>query len=215
MLDLRRGRASGRKHRLFACACVRLFWWGGLSRGFGHLAVEASEGYADGLIGAEARMNAWDPTDPLYGSLGPAIDLDLAVLPHEPLPLRAAYAACWANQDNPYRAARAVIDVANAGERAVQAEVLRDLFGPRPDRIVTPPASVMAWEGGLVVKLAASVYEGRSLPEGTLDGVRLGVLADALEDAGCSDEELLLHFRSGGGGHWRGCWGIDLLLGKG
>jgi hypothetical protein len=65
------------------------------------------------------------------------------------------------------------------------------------------------------VKLAASIYEERRLPQSTLDGVRLGVLADALEDAGCTDDELLLHFRHQGQSHWRGCWGLDMILGRG
>ena len=42
----------------------------------------------------------------------------------------------------------------------------------------------------------------------------LPVLADALEEAGCTDTDLLAHCRSGGG-HLRGCWAVDLLLGKG
>ena len=42
----------------------------------------------------------------------------------------------------------------------------------------------------------------------------LPVLADALEEAGCTDADLLAHCRSGGG-HLRGCWAVDLLLGKG
>jgi hypothetical protein len=41
----------------------------------------------------------------------------------------------------------------------------------------------------------------------------LPVLADALEDAGCTDRALLGHCRSGLR-HVRGCWAIDLLLGR-
>jgi hypothetical protein len=51
------------------------------------------------------------------------------------------------------------------------------------------------------------------MPEGLLDGTRLAILADALEETGCADEELLGHLR-GPGPHVRGCWPIDLLLGK-
>jgi hypothetical protein len=47
-----------------------------------------------------------------------------------------------------------------------------------------------------------------------LDTVRLAVLADALEEAGCADPDLLGHLR-GPGPHVRGCWAVDLLLGKG
>ncbi len=39
------------------------------------------------------------------------------------------------------------------------------------------------------------------------------VLADALEDAGCADADILAHCR-GHGPHVRGCWVVDLVLGK-
>jgi hypothetical protein len=52
-----------------------------------------------------------------------------------------------------------------------------------------------------------------SLPEGHLDPARRGLLAGALEDAGCTDAELLGHLR-GPGLHVRGCWALDLVLGK-
>jgi hypothetical protein len=42
---------------------------------------------------------------------------------------------------------------------------------------------------------------------------RNALLADALEDAGCSDTDILEHFRRSGE-YARGCWVIDLLLGK-
>jgi hypothetical protein len=51
------------------------------------------------------------------------------------------------------------------------------------------------------------------MPSGHLDPARLAVLADALEDAGCADADLLGHLR-GPGPHIRGCWAVDLLLGK-
>ena len=62
--------------------------------------------------------------------------------------------------------------------------------------------------------LATAAYEERILPAGTLDSDRLAVLADALEDAGCDNEDILSHLR-GPGPHVRGCWVVDLLLGKG
>ena len=62
--------------------------------------------------------------------------------------------------------------------------------------------------------MAEAAYEQRELPAGTLDPARLTVLADALEDAGCADADLLGHLR-GPGPHVRGCWAVDLLLGKG
>jgi hypothetical protein len=98
---------------------------------------------------------------------------------------------------------------ARAAERAAQAALLRDIFGPllsQPLPLVAP--AVLAWEGAIAARLAAAIYEERGLsPE------RMGVLADALEEAGCTDAEVLHHLRSEGP-HVRGCWVIDLLLGK-
>jgi hypothetical protein len=71
----------------------------------------------------------------------------------------------------------------------------------------------LAWHGGAIVKLAQAVYEQRELPSGHLDTARLAVLADMLEEAGCTDAQMLGHLRSGGP-HVRGCWALDLLLGK-
>jgi hypothetical protein len=65
-----------------------------------------------------------------------------------------------------------------------------------------------------VTGLAPAAYEERALPSGELDPARLAVLADALEDTGCADSEVLGHLR-GPGPHVRGCWALDLILGKG
>ena len=64
-----------------------------------------------------------------------------------------------------------------------------------------------------VVGLAQAAYDQRELPAGTLDPARLAVLADALEEAGCTDQTILYHLR-GPGPHVGGCWAVDLLLGK-
>jgi hypothetical protein len=83
--------------------------------------------------------------------------------------------------------------------------LLRDIFG-NPFRTVTLDPAWLAWNGGTVRKLAQAVYDDRAFD-------RLPILADALEDAGCTDGEILAHCRSGGE-HVRGCWVVDLLLGK-
>jgi hypothetical protein len=64
-----------------------------------------------------------------------------------------------------------------------------------------------------VVTLAQAAYEERALPAGTLGPARLGVLADALEDAGSPAADLLGHPRRPGP-HVRGCWAVGLLPGK-
>ena len=76
-------------------------------------------------------------------------------------------------------------------------------------RLATPSrveAGWLAWQGGLVVSMARQADES-----GDFGG--LPVLADALEEAGCTDADLLGHLR-GPGPHVRGCWAVDLLLGK-
>jgi hypothetical protein len=64
-----------------------------------------------------------------------------------------------------------------------------------------------------VIGLATAAYEERDLPSGQFDAARLGVLADALEEAGCADQNILAHLR-GPGPHVRGCWPLDLILAK-
>lgn len=59
---------------------------------------------------------------------------------------------------------------------------------------------------GLINSMASRMYR-------TGDFTALPILADALEDAGCCDEHILAHCRSGGE-HWRGCWVLDLLMDK-
>src|SRR5262249_46006194 len=97
-----------------------------------------------------------------------------------------------------------------ARERAAQADLFRDLFGPR---LLRPVCVASSWRTPVVVALACAAYEERGLPEGHLDATRLAVLADAAEEAGCTDGEFLAHLR-GPGPHARGCWPVDLLLGK-
>jgi len=77
-------------------------------------------------------------------------------------------------------------------------------------RLVTPSraeAAWLDWQGGLVASMADHMNESGEFGD-------MPVLADALEEAGCADADLLAHLRSGGG-HLRGCWAVDLLLGKG
>jgi hypothetical protein len=88
--------------------------------------------------------------------------------------------------------------------------VVRDLFA---HSLIFIDPVWLQWNDCVVVKLARAAYEFRSLPDGTLDASRLAVLADALEEAGCVDADLLGHLR-GPGPHVRGCFALDWLLGK-
>jgi hypothetical protein len=85
---------------------------------------------------------------------------------------------------------------------APQGPYLREIFG-NPFR---PVILNTAWRTSTVTALAQAIYEDRAFD-------RLPILADALEDAGCTDADILGHCR-GGGEHVRGCWVVDLVLGK-
>jgi hypothetical protein len=102
--------------------------------------------------------------------------------------------------------------VARQEQEANQARLVREIFGNpfRPPPALSP--AVLAWNDHLIPRLAQAIYDDR-LPDGTLDPGRLSILADALLDACCDDEELLQHFRSPGP-HVRGCWAVDAVLGR-
>jgi hypothetical protein len=87
-----------------------------------------------------------------------------------------------------------------------QADLLRCIFGPLPFRPVVIDPSWLTWNGGTIPKLAEAIYDERRFGD-------LPILADALEEAGCTDADTLAHCRSGGE-HVRGCWVVDLLLGR-
>jgi len=87
-------------------------------------------------------------------------------------------------------------------EYAVQVVIIRDIIGDPFETHTLDPA----WLTSTVVALARQMYESR-------DFETMPILADALEDAGCDDAEILNHCR-GPGPHVRGCWVVDLILGK-
>jgi hypothetical protein len=100
-----------------------------------------------------------------------------------------------------------------ASEEAAQARLLRDIFGPLPFRRTDIDPFLLTKQDSLVHNLAQAAYDHRDLPAGTLDPARLAVLTDALEEVGCDNSDILTHLR-GPGPHVRGCWVVDLLLGK-
>lgn len=183
--------ASDRKCRLFTAACCRRVWH--LLDPAGRAVVEASERFADGSADESELMAA------VWASRG-GLDPD-------------ARAAADHGAVGAWRSA--VTLLAEAGEERLQAGLLRDVFGPLPFRASGPnhdrPAS-------LVTSLVQAAYDDRVSPDPAspgwllLDPIRLAVLADALEDAD-GDPEFGTHLRSTGP-HVRGCWVVDLLLGK-
>jgi hypothetical protein len=93
------------------------------------------------------------------------------------------------------------------GGGAIPADgLLRELFGPLRFRHVGTDSAWLRWNHGTVPAIARRVYDERTFHD-------LPILADALEDAGCTDSDILAHCR-GQGPHVRGCWVVDLLLGK-
>jgi hypothetical protein len=88
------------------------------------------------------------------------------------------------------------------GATEKQTSLLRDLFG-NPFRT---PELEPRWRTSDVVGLARAIYEEKAFD-------RMPILADALMDAGCEDEGIVGHCR-GDGQHVRGCWVLDLVLGK-
>jgi hypothetical protein len=79
-------------------------------------------------------------------------------------------------------------------------------FDKAGNRLPPAPAAVSEWATSTVVSLAEGIYTDRAFD-------RMPILADALQDAGCDRAEVLGHCR-GPGPHVRGCWVVDLVLGK-
>jgi hypothetical protein len=189
MLEYLSGKASERKHRLFAIACVRRLW---------HLlvdprsrdAVEVAARYAEGSATEEALRAAHVAAGQVRW-VGTAAQ-GLAARAAEHVASAVPWVACGASM-----AAAAMRE-----ERAWQCTILRDVVG-NPFR---PAAFDPRWRTADAVGLARGTYD-----EGAFD--RLPILADALEDAGCTDPDLLGHLRAPGP-HVRGCWALDLILGK-
>jgi hypothetical protein len=219
MLEYLRGRPSARKLRLFVCACCRQVWHL-LDEAVIRHAVDTSERYADGTTTAEELTKAWHTTFEIKGTDG---------LSDKPLANARFWAKDTATQTANKRdraeeivrsVAWAVIWVSDLPSKiALYAEddrqtvLLRDLFG-NPFRPVILSPALLTWHDGTLPQLAQAIYEERDLPGGHLDNDRLAMLADALEDAGCTDQDILSHCRSTGP-HVRGWWVVDMLLGKG
>jgi hypothetical protein len=225
-LRIRSDPLTVRNSRLFCCACCRRIWH--LLFPEARSAVEIAERHADGLAtdgelrsadftaartvqyAAEEDLRTHGPLmkycDDAVGSCcrldGPekSVTAQYAVLALDPeLQLSPASPDSGETADvTRYRA-----------EPVAQCDLLREVYGNPFRPVLLDPA----WRTSVVVSLARAAYDDRILPEGTLDPDRLGVLADALEDAGCDSASILGHLR-GPGPHVRGCWALDLLLGK-
>jgi hypothetical protein len=211
MLVFLRGKATDRKLRLFFCACGRRIW-PMLTQSEYQEAVEVGERYADGQATSKQLQQAYRRVSEQYW---PAA----LPSPDQPSPFQekistghiVVWAAIaneqlldWSTRMTPSLVRMRLMDVEPA-----QCCILQEIIGNPFRPVVFDPA----WRTPTVTALATAAYDERSLPAGTLDADRLAVLADALDDAGCTDEQILAHLREPSP-HVRGCWAIDLLLGK-
>jgi hypothetical protein len=202
-------KASARKLRLFGVACCRSVWHL-LKHVRSRRAVETAERHADGLASDEELDDARSGAAAAFRAESRKVYAsDTAAA------ARAAETVCCLPSSAADAASREVAElradpVAQAKLRKAHVPLLRDIFG-NPLR---PPAFQLGWRSPLVVTLASGIYDGPRREDGTFADPRaLAVLADALEDAGCNNAELLRHLR-GSGPHIRGCWALDLILGK-
>jgi hypothetical protein len=220
MLQLLKGAASHRKLRLFAVACCRRVL--DLLTPASRQVLEVAERLADGQVGgverklarASALAAGWVMDGPVQHARGPAKASVCDALrrgAHD-----AAVHAAWrtvaagtawgwnrlrrgggAGED--WQATWAALRVA---ELATHADLVRDIFGnPFRPAVLDPP-----WVIPAVASLAQAIYADHAF-------ARMPELADALAAAGCADADVLAHCR-GPGPHVRGCWVVDLILGK-
>jgi hypothetical protein len=203
---------SPRKCRLLACACCRRV---ALATNNPDLTlIDLSERYADGMATDEEIDRVPIPG---YSSwLGDTYTHATRLAAHSAIQTNV-YSACsyavivrrdyarreWQYANNVERSDAML--AATAAEATAQTDLIRDIVG-NPFRPVILKPAWLAWNDGTVPKIARAIYEERAF-------VRLPVLADALEDAGCGDAAILAHCR-GDGPHVRGCWVVDLILGK-
>lgn len=199
MLEFLRGKASERKLRLLGVAIARASW-DRLQDERSRRAIEVAEQLADGVVMNASTLEAvvdaaWDVRDEMWDA-GPETCDDR--LWHAEAAGMTATVHRWSSEfnrpgppdDYPFRI-----------HSPTHCELVREVFG-NPFRAA---AFDSTWRTEAAVAIARGMYETRSFDAAP-------VLADALEDAGCSDARVLGHLR-GGGPHVRGCWCVDGVLG--
>jgi hypothetical protein len=190
-------RISPRKLRLFVCACCRTVPV--IANEAHRQAIEIAEQFADGEVTDEVREAA---DQVAFRAIGMGA-----------LPARYCIGRLDKVSDARYAshaAAGAQRTIGTVEEQMTQkkrdllrnAELLHDVFGDTFCPVVFLPE----WRTRTTVAMAQQIYASR-------DFSALPILADALEDAGCDNLDILAHCR-GPGPHVRGCWIVDLLLAK-
>ena len=207
-------RDQHRKWRLFAAACCRraIPWTGEDERL--QPVVEAVEAFADELIGWDEVRGVRRILSAIKKDLGPDCQgprktLDLTTRALDNAIAKKPSSALYADETCRY-AYRASFDGRSGTKRSDPLEdekhqqwlLARDIFG-NPFR---PVAFDPAWRTADSLGIAARMYETR-------DFAAMPILADALEEAGCTNADVLLHAREPGV-HVRGCWVVDGVMGK-
>jgi hypothetical protein len=204
MLWFLKGKDNPRKMRLFVIACCRRVW-AKLTDERSRQAIEVAERYVEGEANETeremARQNAkramLESDREAGGDFAWALRGELVALSVADR-VSASLLTYLFNEDVQKRN-----PTGEPAETTAQADLLRDLFGPLPFRRIS---FNRRWLSQSVKDVAHAIYREQAFGQ-------LGVLSDALEDAGCTNEDLLLHCREPGL-HVRGCWVVDLLLGK-
>lgn len=221
---------GARKARLFKCACCRRLWHL-LSDERSRSGVVLAERIADGEVVPDDELsravkdaravseskrfwNSGGPHDPLY-SLHTAAEAAKDTTSNTGF--NALGIARWtanalgaeaqaASKTRPHsERGKAAWDTAHTQAFIVICDYIRDIFG-NPFHPVALDSIWLTWNDGTVVKLAEAIYQERAFD-------RLPILADAFEEAGCHDADILNHCRQPGV-HARGCWVIDTILKK-
>jgi hypothetical protein len=204
MLEVLRAKASDRKVRLFAVGCCRLTLTDSAPDRSRH-AVEIAERFADGLASKEELLRA--RTLAFYAaqqfSCDRSRELGQIRRTLSASEMRLYFIAEAAHPYTPYRIGLLRHRLRWDHElMRIAPVVLRDLIGNPFGPVAFDPC----WRMQNVIGLALTIYDKRSFD-------RMPMLADALENSGCNDAEILNHCRNPGE-HARGCWVIDHLLGK-
>jgi hypothetical protein len=191
------------QQRLFACACCRLVWHL-FSDERSRKAVEVSERYADGFASQQELETAISAAHVAY------IDFQAPYLNDQvPFPGDAAFyapaAAIYAIEASPFAAVAETGEIGDKAMYLAQSNLIGDIFGNPFCPIAINP-DWLAWNDGLLVSMAHKMYDSRDFRD-------MPVLADALEDAGCDNADIVIHCRHPSE-HVRGCWVVDLILEK-
>ena len=196
MLEFLRDKASERKMRLFVCGICRRHERQIATFGFPET-LEAIEQYADGLISQEelttvsrTRLAPWHVVGRTNRTRQHAHSVLYRLMhSNEPMFLVATIAL------QGFSGKKAAV-------RRGRTRLLREIF----DNPFRPVVFSRDWRTDTALTLASQMYESR-------DFSAMPILADALQDAGCDSADILDHCR-GPGPHVRGCWVVDLVLGK-